>query len=81
MTLMWENDDLQIEAIADELAQTFKDVFGFDIDAVTIPAEYVMDSHARLRQKLETFCKQYDSETTLFIVIYQGRSAFPCHGF
>ncbi|KAF5855199.1 hypothetical protein ETB97_009733 [Aspergillus alliaceus] len=73
LTLKWDNDDIGLADIEAELLRLFQNRFHYATDSVVIPSS-VRDATLAIRGKLQTLISQYDTPTTLFIIVYEGYS-------
>ena len=74
LSLRWENDDMGLYDIEQELLDVFKTIFHYDTDAFLIPAKSTRDAALATRDRLQDFVNKYDGPASLLIVIYQGHS-------
>ncbi|KAE8353385.1 hypothetical protein BDV28DRAFT_133226 [Aspergillus coremiiformis] len=74
LTLKWDNDDLGLDDIEAELLRLFQNRFHYATDSVVIPSSSVRDATLAIRGKLQALISQYDTPTTLFIIVYEGHS-------
>ncbi|KAE8386798.1 hypothetical protein BDV23DRAFT_186907 [Aspergillus alliaceus] len=74
LTLKWDNDDIGLADIEAELLRLFQNRFHYATDSVVIPSSSVRDATLAIRGKLQTLISQYDTPTTLFIIVYEGHS-------
>jgi hypothetical protein len=73
LLLEWEEDDLGVDQVVNELMSVFKNTFGFEsVQSFKIPSRR---SYKALDARLQGFTQQNSSEQNLLIVYYSG------HGF
>ncbi|PMD37052.1 hypothetical protein L207DRAFT_586728 [Hyaloscypha variabilis F] len=70
LLLQWEEDDLGVDRVVEELKTVFKDMFGFEsAEAFRIPSKR---PYVALETRLQDFKQQYSSEQNLLIIHYAG---------
>jgi hypothetical protein len=74
LSLLWENDDLNLGPITQELLKTFGSVFGFKVENYVIPTTSTTDATKGLQRKIRNFCGKFDGEGSLLVVTYGGYS-------
>ncbi|KAB8228777.1 uncharacterized protein BDW43DRAFT_315547 [Aspergillus alliaceus] len=74
LTLKYDNDDIGLADIEAELLRLFQNRFHNATDSVVVPSSSVRDATLAIRGKLQSLILQYDTPTTLFIIVYKGYS-------
>ena len=69
LLLSWEDDDLGVISEIKDLAFTFENAYGFQVERYLIPSEEPDDA---FDERLKTFVRSYQSPRSLLIVYYGG---------
>ena len=72
LLLRWEEDEMGVQYELDDLAKTFRELYGFEIETWLIPAA---ESHLSLMGKAFTTVQECGKAGNLLIIYYAG------HGF
>lgn len=72
LALHWENDDLGLTSIKQDLLQCFHDKFNFTVSPFTIPSASAYDAKAQTMAAVNTFVKKNDGNNSLLIFFYGG---------
>lgn len=72
LALHWENDDLGLTSIEQDLLQCFHDKFNFTVSSFTIPSASAYDAKAQTMTAVNTFVKKNDGNNSLLIFFYGG---------
>lgn len=73
----WQNDDIGVQDLENELLHVFSSIYGFWAESFTIPAdeEYPLDNRLALTNKLNSWSKEHSGKDTLRIVVYSGHAS------
>lgn len=69
--LRWSNDDIGLHGVTEELVQTFRDVYSYPAETITIPDEASRCS-LYTTSRLSVLVDNNNASTTLLIVVYEG---------
>lgn len=69
LLLSWEDDDLGVISEIKDLAFTFENAYGFQVEEYLIPSKEPDDA---FDEKLKNFVRRYESPRSLLIVYYGG---------
>lgn len=69
----WENDDMVVEPLERELLRVFRNIYGFNVESFTIPANF-NTAPLSLAGKLSNFCMKWGAEDALTICVYSGHA-------
>jgi hypothetical protein len=69
LLLRWEEDEMGVQYELDDLAKTFKSIYGFDTETWLIP---IAKSHRALMSKASQMVDEFGKAGDLLIVYYAG---------
>ena len=71
----WDNDDMGVEPLENELAEIFRQFYDFDVEQEVIPADPERSTAAYFMQgRLLAFSNKYKGPGNLLIYVYSGHA-------
>ena len=71
----WANDDMGVGVLEKELAEVFKDTYGYQTEHFQIPATSTQDAQWAMNRRINQFISDWDGHGCLLIYVYSGHAS------